>query len=94
MGTKAGKLFIVVENTCKEEILFKDGLPDRSRLRQRKGIGISSIVKSVEKYGGDIAIRGRSKSKNTASTITAPMALRRNAIQNVPPNITSPFCLF
>ncbi len=57
MGTKAGKLFIVVENTCKEEILFKDGLPDRSRLRQRKGIGISSIMKSVEKYGGDVDFR-------------------------------------
>ena len=57
MGTKAGKLFIVVENTCKEEILFKDGLPDQSRLRQRKGIGISSIVKSVEKYGGDVDFR-------------------------------------
>ena len=54
MGMKAGKLLIVVENTCREELVFRDGLPDQPGVRQRKGIGISSIVKSVEKYGGAI----------------------------------------
>ncbi len=54
MGMKAGKLLIVVENTCREELVFRDGLPDQPGVRQRKGIGISSIVKSVEKYGGDV----------------------------------------
>ena len=34
--------------------MFRDGLPDQPGVRQRKGIGISSIVKSVEKYGGDV----------------------------------------
>lgn len=29
MGMKAGKLLIVVENTCREELVFRDGLPDQ-----------------------------------------------------------------
>ena len=57
MGMKAGKLLIVVENTCREEITFKDGLPNQPGFRHRKGIGISSIVRSVEKYGGDMDFR-------------------------------------
>lgn len=54
MGMKAGKLLIVVENTCKDEVLFKHGLPSRPAPSMGRGIGISSIVKSVEKYGGDV----------------------------------------
>lgn len=50
METKAGRLSIVVENTCREDILFKNGLPAS---KGRKGVGISSIIKSVERYGGN-----------------------------------------
>lgn len=57
MGMRVDKLWIVVENTCKEEILFQDGLPDKPGFKRKKGIGMSSIVKSVEKYGGDVDFR-------------------------------------
>ncbi len=50
IGTKAGKFLIVVDNTCKDNIYFKNGLPKR---KKRRGMGISSILKSVEKYGGN-----------------------------------------
>lgn len=50
ISTKAGKFLIVVDNTCKDNIYFKNGLPKR---KKRRGIGISSIVKSVERYGGN-----------------------------------------
>ncbi len=49
--SKAGKLSILVENTCKDTILFKNGLP---KALGREGIGISSIQKSVEKYGSNV----------------------------------------
>ena len=51
METRAGRMSIVVENTCGEKILFKNGLPVS---KGRKGVGISSIGKSVERYGGDV----------------------------------------
>lgn len=48
---KAGKFSILVENTCREDIRFKNGMP---KAKGREGIGISSIVRSVEKYNGGI----------------------------------------
>ena len=51
METKAGRLSIVVENTCREDILFKNGIP---MSKGRKGVGVSSIIKGVERYGGNI----------------------------------------
>ncbi len=48
---KAQKFSVLVENTCRENIHFENGLP---KAEGREGIGVSSIVKSVEKYGGAI----------------------------------------
>lgn len=48
---KARKLSILVENTCRENICFENGMP---KAIGRKGIGVSSIVKSIEKYGGAV----------------------------------------
>ncbi len=48
---KAQKFSVLVENTCRESIHFENGLP---KAEGREGIGVSSIVKSVEKYGGAI----------------------------------------
>ncbi len=49
--TRAGRLSVLVENTCAEEVLFENGLP---RSGEREGIGISSILKCVAKYRGDV----------------------------------------
>lgn len=48
---KAGKFSVMVENTCRENIRFEKGMP---KAEGREGIGVSSIVKSVEKYGGAV----------------------------------------
>lgn len=45
---KNGKLVIVCNNHCPESLIIYDGLP------KNKGIGISSIISSCEKYGGKI----------------------------------------
>ncbi len=45
---KNGKLIIVCNNNCAERLMLSDNLP------KNKGIGISSIVSSCEKYGGKI----------------------------------------
>lgn len=47
----AKRFSISVKNTCREELRTENGL---LRSEAKKGIGISSIVKSVNKYGGDI----------------------------------------
>ncbi len=41
--TKAENLVIVIQNTCSKELEFDC---------TQKGIGLSSIVRSTEKYGG------------------------------------------
>ncbi len=45
--TKAERLVIVIQNTCSEELKFdlQDGA-------DKKGIGLASIIRSAEKYGG------------------------------------------
>ncbi len=45
---KKGKLIIVCNNPCTDELVLADDLP------KNKGIGISSIVSSCAKYGGKI----------------------------------------
>ncbi len=54
LRTKAGKFSIQVENTCQDKIAFENGRP---KLKNREGIGISSILNSVEKYEGDADFR-------------------------------------
>ncbi len=48
---KSGKLAIRIENTCLSQVLFENGLPVR---KNGRGIGVISIVHSVEKYKGDV----------------------------------------
>lgn len=48
---KSGKLAIQVENTCSNQVVFENGLPVR---KTGRGIGIISVVHSVEKYKGDV----------------------------------------
>lgn len=48
---KGGKLVIQVENTCLNQVVFEKGLPVR---KNGRGIGIISVVRSVEKYKGDV----------------------------------------
>ncbi len=45
---KKGKLIIVCNNSCSENLVISDSLP------KNKGIGISSIISTCEKYGGKI----------------------------------------
>ncbi|WWR17371.1 ATP-binding protein [Lachnospiraceae bacterium JLR.KK008] len=47
---RASKFVIVISNTSTNSILFKDGLPQAQR---KTGIGISSILKSAARYGGE-----------------------------------------
>ncbi len=42
------KLIIVCSNSCSDDFIISDGLP------KKRGIGISSIISSCEKYGGMI----------------------------------------
>lgn len=52
---RAGRLSILVENTCAREIRVENG---SMGLRKQGGTGIASILKSVEKYGGDADFKG------------------------------------
>lgn len=47
---KSSKFVIVISNTSKDSILFKDGVPHSQK---KTGIGISSILKSAARYGGE-----------------------------------------
>lgn len=44
-------LLIVCQNTCRDGILFQNGLP---RAGDHEGIGAESILNTVKKYGGDV----------------------------------------
>lgn len=48
---KSGKLVIEIRNTCLHQVRFENGLPVR---KNGRGIGVISIVRSVEKYQGDV----------------------------------------
>lgn len=52
--TKEQKLSFLVENTCADQTDTGDGSGQKS---PRRGIGLSSVMKSVEKYGGDADFR-------------------------------------
>ena len=47
---KAGKVVIKIANTCSPEIEFEEGIPVR---KNRKGIGMESILRSVRYYDGE-----------------------------------------
>ncbi len=51
MHIKSGKLAIIVENTCNEEVYFEEGIP---KSKYKEGIGIQSILRSVNIYHGEI----------------------------------------
>ncbi len=51
MKPKCGKLAIRITNTCKDKIDFEDGYPVAGK---GHGIGVSSMVRSVEHYHGEI----------------------------------------
>ena len=48
---KGKKLAIVCKNTCPPDILFENGIPQN---KNRHGVGVESILRSVEKYSGDV----------------------------------------
>lgn len=50
IGRKASKLIIYAKNTAAEDIVFEDGIP---KSNYGEGIGISSILYSAAKYGGE-----------------------------------------
>ena len=45
-----GHLFLQVENPCKDDILFENGIPVSNE--PGHGIGVQSICAIVERYGG------------------------------------------
>lgn len=49
--TKSGKLAIVVENTCSDDVYFEEGIP---KSKCKEGVGIQSILRSVNVYHGEI----------------------------------------
>lgn len=49
---KSGKLVFVCKNTCTAEVMFKNGIP---RNQERIGVGIKSVLMSVEKYDGSVS---------------------------------------
>lgn len=53
---KSSKLVIYIENTTDGEILFEDGIP---KSRYSEGMGMSSIVHSTAKYGGEYDFRAQ-----------------------------------
>ncbi|MEY8319998.1 GHKL domain-containing protein [Lachnospiraceae bacterium 46-61] len=48
---KCRKLAIIVKNTCSDDIYFEQGIP---KSKQKEGIGIQSIIRSVNIYNGNI----------------------------------------
>ncbi len=48
---KCSKLILICENTCKDDIRFRDGVP---KAKGHDGIGVASILNSVEKYNGSV----------------------------------------
>lgn len=51
LSQRGDKLVFVCRNTCTGEVCFKDGLPCN---KERVGIGVKSILSSVEKYDGSV----------------------------------------
>lgn len=49
IGPKRSKLVMVCKNTCAQDILFENGLPQNS---ERNGVGVESILSAVAKYKG------------------------------------------
>ena len=47
---RKNKLVISCYNTCKKEAVLKDGKP---RSEFTGGVGVSSIIRTVKKYGGE-----------------------------------------
>lgn len=52
IGYKAKKLVINISNTAREDVAFQEGLP-----RSKSGIGVTSILHSASKYGGEYNFR-------------------------------------
>lgn len=48
---KSDKLVFVCKNTCTAEVAFKNGIP---RNQERVGVGVGSVLSSVEKYDGAV----------------------------------------
>ena len=48
---KCKKLAIIVKNTCSDDVYFEQGIP---KSKHKEGIGIQSIIRSVNIYHGDI----------------------------------------
>ena len=64
---------IHIENTCREAITFKNGLPVTTKKDQsRHGIGVKSMKQLVEKYGGVIEYRRNTSTFVTEVLLTAP----------------------
>lgn len=49
---KGEKLVFICKNTCTAKVLFKDGIPCNL---ERNGVGINSILHSVDKYDGSVS---------------------------------------
>ena len=51
---KKNKLIISCSNTCRKEAVLKDGKP---KSEFTGGVGVSSIIRTAEKYGGEYDFR-------------------------------------
>lgn len=62
-GVLANKALVEISNSCEQKPVFKNGLPVTSKTdKESHGIGVKSIKKIVEKYGGMLKIDADSSS--------------------------------